>query len=225
MRDSSLPWLSLLVLGAVHGINPAMGWLFAVARGLQERNRRALWRALGPLTVGHGLAIAVAVAATATLGRVAPPSMLRWLVAGALLVVGVDGLRRHRHVQLKGMRVSGRELATWSFLMASAHGAGLMVLPFVLGADVPMHEGMAHHGTTSSLAGAHDAAWASFGGVDAVTIVAPLVHTLGYLATTVVLASVVYERIGVQVLRRGWINFDLIWGVAMVAAAGFALMP
>ena len=225
MRDSSLPWLSLLVLGAVHGINPAMGWLFAVARGLQERNRRALWRALGPLALGHGVAIAVAIVAMATLGRVAPPSVLRWIVAAALLAVGVDGLRRHRHVQLKGMRVSGRELATWSFLMASAHGAGLMVLPFVLGAAVPMPAGAAHDHATSSMAGAQDAAWASFGGVDAVSIVAPLVHTLGYLATTVVLASVVYERIGVQVLRRGWINFDLIWGVAMVVAAGFALMP
>ena len=225
MRDSSLPWLSLLVLGAVHGINPAMGWLFAVARGLQERNRRALWRALGPLAIGHGLAIAVAVAATATLGMVAPPSVLRWLVAAALLAVGVDGLRRHRHVQLKGMRVSGRELAIWSFLMASAHGAGLMVLPFMLGADVPMPSGMSHHGTTPPLAEAHDVVWASMGGVDAVTIIAPLVHTLGYLATTAVLASVVYERIGVRVLRRAWINFDLIWGVAMVGAAFFAMVP
>ena len=225
MRDSSLPWVSLLVLGAVHGINPAMGWLFAVARGLQERNRRALWRALAPLAVGHGLAIAAAIAAAATLGRMAPPSMLRWIVAAALLAVGLDGLRRHRHVQLKGMRVSGRELATWSFLMASAHGAGLMVLPFMLGATVPMPAGAVHDHATSSLPGAHDAVWASFGGVDAVTIVAPLVHTLGYTVTTVVLASVVYERIGVQVLRRGWINFDLIWGVAMVVAAIFALIP
>ena len=225
MRDSSLPWVSLLVLGAVHGINPAMGWLFAVARGLQERNRRALWRALAPLAVGHGLAIAAAIAAAATLGRMAPPSMLRWIVAAALLAVGLDGLRRHRHVQLKGMRVSGRELATWSFLMASAHGAGLMVLPFMLGATVPIPAGAVHDHATSSLPGAHDAVWASFGGVDAVTIVAPLVHTLGYTVTTVVLASVVYERIGVQVLRRGWINFDLIWGVAMVVAAGFALVP
>jgi hypothetical protein len=225
MRDSSLPWVSLLVLGAVHGINPAMGWLFAVARGLQERNRRALWRALAPLAVGHGLAIAAAIAAAATLGRMAPPSMLRWIVAAALLAVGLDGLRRHRHVQLKGMRVSGRELATWSFLMASAHGAGLMVLPFMLGATVPIPAGAVHDHATSSLPGAYDAVWASFGGVDAVTIVAPLVHTLGYTVTTVVLASVVYERIGVQVLRRGWINFDLIWGVAMVAAAGFALVP
>ena len=225
MRDASLPWLSLLALGAVHGINPAMGWLFAVARALQERNRRALWRALGPLAAGHALAIAAAIVLAATAGRVALPGVLRWLVAAALLVVGVDGLRRHRHVQLKGMRVSGRELATWSFLMASAHGAGLMVLPFVLDAAVPPTAVMADHHHVSSLASAQSAAWAGVVQVDAVAVVAPLVHTLGYLATTVVLASVVYERLGVRVLRRAWINFDLIWGVAMVAAAVFAVFP
>ena len=224
MRDASVPWLSLLLLGAVHGINPAMGWLFAVARGLQERNRRALWRALGPLALGHGLAVGVALTIAVSLGRVAPLGVLRWIVAAALLVVGVDGLRRHRHVQLKGMRVSGRELATWSFLMASAHGAGLMVLPFVLGRAVPMPAGMAHHGAMSVLPGAGGAAWASLVDVDAVAIVAPLVHTVGYVAATIVLALVVYEKLGVRVLRRAWVNFDLIWGGAMVGAAVFAVI-
>jgi len=225
MRDVSLPWLSLLALGAVHGINPAMGWLFAVARGLQERNRRALWRALGPLAIGHALAVAAAVALAATLGRVAPLGVLRWVVAVALLVVGVDGLRRHRHVQLKGMRVSGRELATWSFLMASAHGAGLMVLPFVLGKSMPLPDGMAHHHAMPALPLAHDATWATIADVDAIAIVAPLVHTAGYLVATIVLALVVYEKLGVRVLRRAWINFDLLWGGAMVGAAVFAVIP
>ena len=224
MRDASVPWLPLLLLGAVHGINPAMGWLFAVARGLQERNRRALWRALGPLALGHGLAVAVALTIAVSLGRVAPLGVLRWIVAAALLVVGVDGLRRHRHVQLKGMRVSGRELATWSFLMASAHGAGLMVLPFVLGRAVPMPAGMAHHDAMSMLPGAGGAAWAILVDVDAVALVAPLVHTVGYVAATIVLALVVYEKLGVRVLRRAWVNFDLIWGGAMVGAAVFAVI-
>ena len=225
MPDASFPWLSLLLLGAMHGINPAMGWLFAVARGLQARDRRALWRALGPLALGHALAVGAALAIAVSLGRVAPLGVLRWIVAGALLVVGVDGLRRHRHVQLKGMRVSGRELATWSFLMASAHGAGLMVLPFVLGKAVPMPPGMAHSGAMSALPGAEGAAWASIAGVDAVAIVAPLVHTAGYLFATIALALVVYEKLGVRVLRRAWINFDLIWGGAMVGAALFAVIP
>lgn len=223
MRDASFPWLALLLLGAVHGINPAMGWLFAVARGLQERNRRALWRALGPLALGHAVAVAAALTVALTLGRVAPLSVLRWVVAIALLIVGIDGLRRHRHVQLKGMRVSGRELATWSFLMASAHGAGLMVLPFVLGKAVPSV--MTHHHSMSALASTHRVTLAGIGDVDAIAIVAPLVHTVGYLVATIVLALVVYEKLGVRVLRRAWINFDLIWGGAMVAAAVFAVIP
>jgi hypothetical protein len=223
MRDASLPWLSLLLLGAVHGINPAMGWLFAVARALQERNRGAIVRALLPLALGHAGAIAAALAFAATVGRVAPLGVLRWMVAGALVVVGIDGLRRHRHVQLKGMRVSARELATWSFLMASAHGAGLMVLPFVLGSSIPATDAMTHHHAMSSSAGS--ASWASVAGVDAVAVVAPLVHTLGYAVVTLALAMVVYERLGVRVLRRAWINFDLIWGGAMVAAGVFAVFP
>jgi hypothetical protein len=225
MPEASLPWLSLLLLGAVHGVNPAMGWLFAVARGLQERKRAAILRALLPLAVGHALAIGAAVMLAATVGRVTPLGVLRWMVAGALLVVGADGLRRHRHVQLKGMRVSARELATWSFLMASAHGAGLMVLPFVLGKSVPAADGMSHHHAMPMLPSVRGASWASVADVDMVAVVAPLVHTLGYLAVTVVLAMVVYERLGVRVLRRAWINFDLIWGGAMVAAAVFAVFP
>jgi hypothetical protein len=226
MHDTSLPWLSLLLLGAVHGINPAMGWLFAVARGLQERNRRALWSAFGPLAIGHALAIAAAVVLAAMVGRVAPLGVLRWIVAAALLGVGLDGLRRHRHVQLKGMRVSARELTTWSFLMSSAHGAGLMVLPFVLGKNVPMPDGAtSHHHLMPASMGTTGATLASLVDVDVVAVVAPVVHTLGYLATTVLLALVVYERLGVRVLRRAWLNYDLIWGGAMVAAALFAVIP
>ena len=223
MRDASLPWLSLLLLGAVHGINPAMGWLFAVARGLQERNRRALWRALGPLAAGHACAIVAAVGLAATLGRVVPTDALRWLVAAALLVVGLDALRRHRHVRLGGMRVSARELATWSFLMASAHGAGLMVLPFVLGAGSAAATGVAHHHahafsspSTPVLAGGMQ--------TDAAAIVASLVHTLGYLVTTMVLAAIVYEKVGLRILRRAWINLDVLWAGAMIVAAVFAVV-
>ena len=211
----SFPWLSLLLLGAMHGINPAMGWLFAVGRGLQERDRRAVLGALGPLAAGHALAIAVAVVLASALGWIMPAAWLRGFVAAALLVVGVDGLRRHRHVRLGGMRVSSRELATWSFLMASMHGAGLMVLPFMLGtaasparASVPHHHAMA---ASPMLAGI-----ANF---DPVGMTAPLVHTLGYLGVTGLLAVVVYERVGLGILRRAWINLNVVWACALIAAA------
>ena len=217
MADTQLPWLSLLLLGAAHGVNPAMGWLFAVGRGLQTRDRRAVWGALGPLAVGHALAIAVAVLLAVSLGQVLPLRGLRWVVAAALLAVGVDGLVRHRHVRLGGMRVNARELATWSFLMASAHGAGLMVLPFVLGATVPAPGGMHHHHAAPVLA----AGAASAG---AIGVTAPLVHTLGYLAATLVLAVVVYEKVGLRILRRAWINLNAIWSAALIVAAVAAIV-
>ena len=210
MHDTSLPWFALLALGGAHGVNPAMGWLFAVGRGLQERDRRAVWRALGPLAAGHALAIAAALLLATTLGQVVSFHGLRWLVALALLAVGVDGLRRHRHVRLAGMRVSPRALAAWSFLVASAHGAGLMVLPFVLGHLAPADAPHAHHAARLA---------AGIAPGDTALLAAPLLHTLGYLAATAGIAVVVYEKVGLRVLRRAWINLNLLWSVALIAAA------
>jgi hypothetical protein len=215
--DHPLPWLSLLTLGAAHGINPAMGWLFAVGRGLQRRDRREVWRALGPLAAGHALAIAAAVAAALALGQVIPAHWLRWGVAAALVVAGADGLTRHRHVSLGGMRVGARELATWSFLMASVHGAGLMVLPFVLGHGTVAPAGMRHHHEASvALAGA--------GHFDSLGVSAPLIHTLGYLAVTATIAVVVYEKVGLRILRRAWINVNVLWAASLIAAGVMTLL-
>ena len=211
MTDHSFPWLSLLLLGAAHGINPAMGWLFAVGRGLQRRDRREVWRALGPLAAGHALAIAVAVVAALALGEVLPARWLRWVVVGALVGVGADGLLRHRHISLGGMRVGARELATWSFLVASVHGAGLMVLPFVLGAR-PASTAMLHHHHDASVA------IASAVGVDPLGITAPLMHTIGYLVVTAAIAVVVYEKVGLRILRRAWINVHVLWAASLIAA-------
>ena len=221
MTDSSLPWLSLLALGAAHGINPAMGWLFAVGRGLQERDRRAVWRALGPLALGHAMAIAVAVLLAITLGQVLPLRWLRWIVAATLLGVGIDGLLSHRHVRLGGMRVSARELATWSFLMATVHGAGLMVLPFVLGAATSPSTVAMHHHHAMSLGGAHAGPLVAAGIAvgDPIGVTAPLIHTLGYLVVTAVLAVIVYEKVGLGILRRAWINLNVLWAAALIGAA------
>ena len=211
MTDHSVSWLSLFVLGAVHGINPAMGWLFAVGRGLQRSDRREVWRAFGPLAAGHAAAIAVAVVVALALGEVLPARWLRWGVAAALAAVGADGLARHRHISLGGMRVGARELATWSFLVATVHGAGLMVLPFVLGAP-PSSSAMLHHH--------HDAAVAMAGTMtlDPLGITAPLVHTLGYVAMTAAIAVVVYEKVGLRILRRAWINVHVLWAASLIAA-------
>lgn len=218
MRASPLPWLSLLVLGAVHGINPAMGWLFAAARGLEQRDRRAVWRALGPLALGHALAIAGAVLIALGLGQVLPLRWLRWAVAAALAGIGIDGLVHHRHVPLGGMRVNARQLATWSFLMASAHGAGLMVVPFVLGgASTPREIMVMHHRDMPPLT-------AGIGAVDSVGVAAPLIHTAGYLVVTAALAVVVYEWVGLRILRRAWINVNALWAAALIGAAVMTLL-
>src|SRR5688500_15457162 len=123
--------VALLVLGAIHGLNPGMGWLFAVALGLQEGRRAAMWGALPPLVAGHAVAIAIAAAAAGLLGQAIPLSAVRWIVGAALVSLGIYRLRRHRHPRA-GMRVGPRDLAIWSLLMATAHGAGLMVLPLML---------------------------------------------------------------------------------------------
>src|SRR5687767_3243739 len=127
------PWLTLFALGAYHGINPGMGWLFAVALGMQEGSRTAVLRAMLPLSLGHALAIVPAMMAAMVLGQTLPLGVLQWVVATVLVALGLMRFVRHRHPRWASMRVGMKGLTWWSFLMASAHGAGLMVVPVFLG--------------------------------------------------------------------------------------------
>src|SRR4029077_1179023 len=142
---STTSWAMLLALGAFHGINPGMGWLFAVALGMQERRRGAVLRALLPLGAGHALAVASAGGAVLACGAVPPIDRLRWPMAGALVSLGVMRCFRHLHPRRAGMRVGMRGLTVWSFLMATAHGAGLMVVPVFAGMSVASSGGHMHH--------------------------------------------------------------------------------
>lgn len=200
---------AIMALGAAHGINPAMGWLFAVSLGLQAQSGRAVWRALGPLALGHALAVAAVLLVAAALGAVVPTPWLRWIAAGALLASGLSHLRRHRHpgAGRGGMTVGARDLTIWSFLVSSAHGAGLMVLPFVIGVGATggVMPGHAHH------AGVGDA---GIGGV-----LVAVVHTAAYLGVAGSVAWVVYRRVGLRLLRSAWIDVDTIWAIALVATA------
>jgi hypothetical protein len=221
---TSWPWAALALLGAVHGLNPGMGWLFAVALGLQEKNRRAVWGALLPLAAGHALAIAAAIAVAAAAGLMVPTGGIRWIVAAMLLVLGVVRLRRHRHPRWVGMRVTARDLTLWSFLMASAHGAGLMALPFVLAATDPAAAG--HHLDHGGLgqgaqmaAAAHAAAMAVLPPGAMAGVLATAAHTVGYLVVLVLMAVLVYERLGLRLLRTAWINLDLVWAGALTCTA------
>lgn len=214
----SLPWAALLALGAVHGVNPAMGWLFAVALGLQEEDRRRVWTALAPLALGHALAVAAAVAAAALLGRLVPLRVLKWAVAATLLAFGVAHLIRHRHPARGGMRVDWKDLTLWSFLVASAHGAGLMVVPFVLDATADGAPGGAGAGAAEDLSSGAPPL-AGLPQEPLAGLAATLLHTGAYLLVTGLLAVVVYEKLGLRLLRSAWINLDLLWAGALIATA------
>jgi hypothetical protein len=196
----------MFLLGAYHGINPGMGWLFAVALGMQERSGAAVGRSLLPIAVGHGLAIGAVVLLAVLLGTVIPLTYLKVAIALILLGLGVYCLFRQRHPRGGGMRVGFRDLTTWSFLMASAHGAGFMVLPLLLGSAVKTE----HH--THALA------------TPMAAIVATVVHTIGYLGVTGLVAWVVYKKLGLALLRKAWINLHLIWAVALIVSAAFTLL-
>jgi hypothetical protein len=201
-------WLALAALGAGHGLNPAMGWLFAVALGMQEGRSRAVWRALPPLALGHALAVGTTVAAAMALGRLLSAEALEWIVGGLLLALGALRLVRHRHPRYGGMRVGFRELTTWSLLMGTAHGAGLMVLPFIVGA-VPMPPAPhAMHLAQASLVPAS--------GQWDIALRVTAVHTVAYLVVTGLIAVVVHRKLGLRMLRTLWFNLDLIWGGALV---------
>jgi hypothetical protein len=200
------PWVALAALGAAHGINPGMGWLFAVALGMQEGSGRAVWRALLPLAAGHALAIAAVLGVAAAVGFVVPGSLLQWGVAILLFALGVRQLVRHSHPRYGGMRVGPRQLTIWSFLMASAHGAGLMALPVVMGAQA----GGAH-------AGGHAGHGAT--GDPLLALAGTVAHGVGYLAVTALVALVVYHRVGIQRLRAMWVNVNVVWAAALLITA------
>jgi len=219
--SSSWPWLSLAALGAFHGVNPAMGWLFAVSLGLQERRLRAVLIALGPIALGHALAIALAGLAVGALGLVVPQRALLALGGAALLAFAVSKvITRFRHPRWVGMRVSSRQLVLWSFLMASAHGAGLMLVPVLVG--------LRGDGVPSVLAHAEHLGHVGHqmpSGNDALlpAVAAVGLHSLAMLTVAGVLAVVVYQKVGVEVLRRAWVNLDFIWVGTLIVVGSIAL--
>ena len=208
---STMLWL-MLILGAYHGVNPGMGWLFAVALGMQEQKGSAVRRALVPIALGHALAIGIVVLAAALLGIALPLTAIRYCVAALLVGLGIYCLVWHRHPRWVRMQVGFRDLTVWSFLIASAHGAGLMVLPVLLGSSsVEAADQMAGHH--------HIAAASPLAGM-----LATVLHTTAYLAVTGLLAWVVYRKLGLALLRKTWFNFNLVWGAALVAAGLFTLL-
>jgi len=209
--DSAIvPWGTLLLLGAFHGINPGMGWLFAVALGMQENRGAAVWRALLPLGLGHALAVASAIAAGLLAGITMPTAFLRWPIAALLIALGIRMLLRHGHPRWGGMRIGVVGLTIWSFLVATAHGAGLMVLPVWLAMSPSGH---AHLHASHVPAGPDLASG----------LTATAVHGAGYLLVTAAIAWIVFTKLGVELLRTKWINLDVIWAAALIVSGGLVV--
>jgi hypothetical protein len=220
MAHETWPWLALILLGAYHGLNPAMGWLFAVALGLQEGRREAVIKAFWPIALGHAAAVTLVVAVVLAAQVVVPMGVLRYLGAGALILFGLYKLIRRKHPRWVGMRVGFGDLTSWSFIMASAHGAGLMLVPVLLKLSGTMqemeHEAHEHWGHSIHLFLTNPAALADLAAVG--------VHTAAMFAVMGAVAIVVYEKLGVMILKRTWFNVDLLWAGALIGAGVITLV-
>jgi hypothetical protein len=211
------PWGVLILLGAYHGMNPGMGWLFALSLGLQQCSRKAVLWALVPIAVGHAIAIALTLAVVGLVQLTISSATLRFLVAAILFALGLYRVFRSRHPRGAGMRAGFRDLTVWSFLMASAHGAGLMLAPVLLASPMQgMHHSM-NSGVASGLAGI----------APSLLALAVLVHTLGLIlvaGAVAILFYQFYEKWRLGLLRHTWFNFDLLWAFALIVAGAAALV-
>ena len=200
-------WLALVGLGAFHGLNPAMGWLFAVALGLHQQDRRVVWLSVVPIALGHALSVVVLAAAFFWAGLIIDARIVR--IGSGLVLIGwalYHWRYGHRHRVRFGMQTGLLGLGVWSFLMATAHGAGLMLWPVLMPLCI-------------AAASEPDGA-----GPLVTALIGIGVHTLAMLVTTTVVAVAVYEWVGLEILRRAWINVDLVWTFALVAAGVWLLI-
>lgn len=210
MTATIWPWLALAGLGAFHGVNPAMGWLFAVALGLQTGERGAVARALPPIALGHAGSIAVVASIVLVAQTALDPLPLQLAAAVTLVGFGLYRLlRSHRHRFRAGMLAGAGDLVVWSFLMATAHGAGLMIVPVLLKLPLCAPPGM----TTGD---AHGALMATLAGSLWTGLLAVVVHTAAMLSVAGVIAWLVLRWLGLGVLRSSWINLDVLWSTALI---------
>jgi hypothetical protein len=194
----------MLGFGAYHGLNPGMGWLFALSLGLQQRSAKAIWLALGPIALGHAAALAIVALLVLAGAQFVSTVQLQWLTAIVLISFGIYKIfNYYRHPRWVGMKVNLRDLTWWSFLMATAHGAGLMIVPAMLNI-VQTHDSYGYGEQHTHLAA---------GGSMALAI---SVHTVAMLVVMALIAWTVYKWVGLAILRQHWINFDLVWAVALL---------
>ena len=205
MTGAVWPWAALALLGAYHGVNPGMGWLFAVARGMQEKSRRAVLASLLPIAIGHEASIVLVVVGVSLTEQFLPTFFIRLVAALVLVSFGVYKLVRPRsHPGGFGIRVGLGGLAMWSFLMSSAHGAGLMLAPVLLG--LPVY-----------------ASYHSLSEISLQAVAAASLHVAAMLLVMGIVSVIVYEKVGLGILRRGWFNLDLGWSLVLIASGALTL--
>jgi hypothetical protein len=209
MKCDLWPWMALAFLGAWHGLNPAMGWLFGVALGLQKRSRLAVFASLAPIALGHAAAITLVILLVTAFGWAVPFAWMRGAAVAALIGFGLLRLWRRRHPKWVGMQVNFWDLTKWSALMATAHGAGLMLVPVLLGFRASFCEAGASWAGDAS---------GSFVASPGLAFVAVAVHTSTHLLVCAVVGWYVYDFIGLNVLRRSWFNVDFVWSLSLLTA-------
>jgi hypothetical protein len=218
VSDQAL-WLTLAGLGAYHGLNPAMGWLFAVSRGMQQGSRGAVLRSLLPIAVGHELSIVLVAGVVLSAAAIVDPRTLHVGAAAVLLSFGVFRFLRPRaHPRWTSMRVNGRELTLWSFLMSTAHGAGLMIAPVLIGlegAEAAARATSSHEHLEITVVSTASLTTSALG---------ILLHTSAMLLVMGVVAVVVYDKLGLRILQRVWLNTDQLWAATFVMAAGITFV-
>jgi len=205
-------WLAIIASGLYHGINPGMGWPLAVSAGLMEKSPRALAGALLPLSAGH-LAAMLLVLLPFTLLI----ALVEWQrpiqVVAALILIGFGLIRlvERRHPRALA-RIPPTKLALWSFAVAIAHGAGLMLLPIYLGLCA-----------TSGTDRGHEAAATVINQNLTLALLVALIHTIAMLIAGGLLAFLVYRYLGLKFVARSWFNLDTVWAVSLVVVGAVAL--
>jgi hypothetical protein len=206
-------WLTVIASGLYHGLNPAMGWPLAVSAGLMGRRRRDLFAALGSLAAGHLFAMAGMLLPFALLTALVPwQRPIR--IAAALVVIGFGlWLLIHRRHPRFIARIRPNQLALWSFAVAMAHGAGMMLVPIYLGLCGAQAHDPAHHAVASLI-----------GGDLAMAALVSLVHTASTIAAGGLIAFLVYSWLGLRFLSRGWFNLEVVWASSLIAVGAVALV-
>jgi hypothetical protein len=194
---------TVVLLGVFHGINPGMGWLFAVSYGLQERRRSAVLRALVPIGLGHEASVGVMAAALVLFSSSVSQAVAVGVAGTTLMVFGAWLFFRKRHFRWVGMRLNPFQLAWWSFLMSTVTGAGLMLAPVLIGRQAGGPDPLIHQ---------------ALEGAFVLALGVAVLHAAAMVTTSAIVSMTVYEVLGLRVLTRAWVNLDKVWACAFVAA-------